>query len=78
MAALTYLLDWLTTREASGRDRPRRWCAGSGTTRGGLLRRPGEYELLSLSERLCRSLADKSWSGRSASWATATGWASPC
>ena len=56
MAVLTYLL-WLTTRRASGRDG-----RGAGAPvrhrRGGLLRHR-EYELLSLSERLCRSLADK-------------------
>lgn len=42
------------------RDGPRRWCARFGTAEAAYFADPGEYELLSLSERLCRSLADKS------------------
>ena len=77
MAALTYLL-WLTTREGLRPETAAALVRRFGTAEAAYFADPGEYELLSLSEKLCRSLADKSLEWRSASWATATGWDSPC
>ena len=59
MAALTYLL-WLTTREGLRPETAAALVRRFGTAEAAYFADPGEYELLSLSERLCRSLADKS------------------
>ena len=59
MAALTYLL-WLTTREGLRPETAVALVRRFGTAEAAYFADPGEYELLSLSERLCRSLADKS------------------
>ena len=57
MAALTYLL-WLTTREGLRPETAAALVRRVGTAEAAYFAAPGEYELLSLSERLCRSLAD--------------------
>lgn len=77
MAALTYLL-WLTTREGLRPETAAALVRRFGTAEAAYFADPGEYELLSLSERLAAPWRTSPWSGRSASWATATGWASPC
>lgn len=59
MAALTYLL-WLTTREGLRPETAVALVRRFGTAEAAYFADPGEYELLSLSEKLCRSLADKS------------------
>ena len=59
MAALTYLL-WLTTREGLRPETAAALVRRFGTAEAAYFADPGEYELLSLSEKLCRSLADKS------------------
>ena len=59
MAALTYLL-WITTREGLRPETAAALVRRFGTAEAAYFADPGEYELLSLSERLCRSLADKS------------------
>ena len=59
MAALTYLL-WLTTREGLRPETAAALVRRFGTAESAYFADPGEYELLSLSEKLCRSLADKS------------------
>lgn len=59
MAALTYLL-WLTTREGLRPETAAALVRRFGTAEAAYFADPGEYELLSLSEKLRRSLADKS------------------